>query len=187
MAKELTLNQLKGLKGKTLFINIGGKVVACRFKRLEVYSIGLKFDKSFADKFRYFLECADGTQKMEYHACFPKVYYTIDDCVKGVNSLYMATIDMFAPLEKIMSGEGTTKTRVAGGRIFSSAINAICAYTWKRNKETLEIEEHQIGNVRYDVMEDKIWDGCGPEYEEFVGYRTKEDCQRNSTIEVVTF
>lgn len=188
MAKELTLNQLKGLKGKTLFININGKVVACRFARLEVYTTSIKiFDSMRTDKFRYTLECADGTKIMEYYACFPKLYYTIDDCIKGVNSLYMATLDKFAPIESIISGECQGTTTTHGGVVYRCCVNAIFARTWQRNPKTLEIKERDINNVRYDVIQDKIWCGCGPEYEEFVGYKTKEDCQRNSTIEVVTF
>ena len=175
MAKEITMNQLKGLKGKTMFIINNGKIVACRFKELEAYTTTTKlFDLHNADKFRYVLECADGTKISEYHAWLPKIYYTIDDCVKGVNSLQGAYFDIFAPVENIMSG------------VRSNGIGTV-ALTWWRNPKTLTIEERSISNVRYDVIKDKLWSGCGPEYKEFVGYKTKEECQKNCTIEIITF
>lgn len=61
------------------------------------------------------------------------------------------------------------------------------AYVYKRDKETLKITKRGIGHVRYDIIEDKFWDGYGPSYDEFVCYKTYEECAKKSKIEVVTF
>ena len=187
MTKVLSLSQLKGLNGKTLFVNRNGRVVACRFTRLEVYLHGAKFLSDYADKFRYNLECADGSTFGEYHCSFPNVYYTADDCIKGTNGLRFAVVDEFKPIECILADTGCDTRRSFGPTLYRSPINVTCAYTYRRDTKTLKIDIVGIGQIRYDVLQDKFWEGCGPEYVEFVGYKTYEECAKNSPIEVVTF
>ena len=174
--KSLTLNQLKELKNKTLYINDNGTVVACRFTDLEVYLHG---DYEDAKHFRMYLVLANGKELCEYHGVMPKLYYTIDDCVNGANSLYMATINTHEVL-KLISSEVGYKDVLVKGKVKH-------AYVYKRDKKSLKIKRCGIGNIRYDVVKDKFWDGCGPTQEEFVCYKTYEECAKKSKIDVVTF
>lgn len=174
--KNLTLNQLKELKNKTLYINDNGAVVACRFTDLEVYLHG---DYDDAKYFRWHLKLANDSEMCQYHGAMPKVYYTIDDCVNGRNSLYLATINTHEVL-KLISTERGYRDVIIKGKVKH-------AYVYKRDKETLKITKRGIGHVRYDIIKDKFWDGCGPTYDEFVCYKTYEECAKKSKIEVVTF
>ena len=195
---KFTLEQLKELKGKTLFCNVNGAVIACRFTRLEVYLSGNYSERvgsEYADHYRYTLEFAggisddvkeidnairlDGNKFGQYHGLFPKLYYTIDDCVNCQNCLGKSVVHQFAAFKNFMCGTNTHNDVIG--------VPTTWALTWRRNKETFLIEQHVIGMCRYDVLKDKLYVGCGPTYEEKVCYRTKEECANSSPIQVITF
>lgn len=186
---KLTLKQLKELKDKVLYINNHGVVTACKFEKLYVYLRGHKSKETgmYAERFTCVLNCADGTKETVYHGAFPKIFYTIDDCINNSNGLHMAYIDMFEPFECIIAEEMYGKVQTSGSKIYRFPIEVIQAYTWVRNKD-FQVTMKPIGNAMYDVIEDKLWDGCDTTRKvELIGYKTKEKCGEQSKIQVVTF
>lgn len=178
MARQISVNDLKG---KTFYTNIKGKVVACRFTCLIVYlagehqvqSVRLKSEapKYMSNHFGYVMECADGCKLYGNCQWLPEIYETIDDCVNKANSLKAAYIDEREVLKPYIADE--------------KPVTIICReytrfYTYRRNKDTFKIELSALIRQRYDILNDKL---LGDEKY----FKSYEDCQRNSTIEVVTF
>ena len=176
MARKIKVNDLKG---KVFYTNINGKVVACRFTHLMVYTSGShrvfenfrKCPMYMTDKFGYAMECANGTEMYGNYQWLPDIYETIDDCVNNVNSLKAAYMDEREILKQWNAGEIITTCLGHEFKTFT---------TYRRNKDTFRVERIGFTNKHYDILNDKLL-GEG-EY-----FKTYEDCQRGTTIEVVTF
>lgn len=178
MARQISTNDLKG---KTFYTNIKGKVVACRFTCLIVYLAGEhrvqsvrsqnEVPKYMSNDFGYVMECADGSKLYGNCKWLPEIYETIDDCVNKVNSLKGAYIDEREVLMPYIADEKPVT-------IIGQEYTCFCAY--HRNKNTFKIELTALVRKRYDILNDKL---LGDEKY----FKSYEDCQRGTTIEVVTF
>ena len=178
MARQISVNDLKG---KTFYTNIEGKVVACRFTCLIVYlagehqtqggGLGNKAPKYMSNQFAYVMECADGNKLYGNYQWLPEIYETIDDCVNKANSLKAAYVDEREVLEPYIACE--------------KPIAVVCReytrfYTYRRNQDTFKIELTALIRQKYDILNDKLLGD--KKY-----FKSYEDCQRGTTIEVVTF
>ena len=176
MARQISANDLKG---KTFYTNIEGKVVACRFTCLIAYLSGSyrvheqfrKVPMYMTEKFGFTMECADGSKIYGNYQWLPEIYETIDDCVNKVNSLKAAYIDERELAERWNAGGTIT---FCLGQEYNTLT------TFRRNQDTFKIERIGFTNQKYDILNDKLLGD--KKY-----FKSYEDCQRGTTIEVVTF
>ena len=178
MANEIRKINVKDLVGKVFYTNIKGRVVQCKFTHLVVYCNTLfrchEPQKMFkTHDFGYVISCADGTNKYANCGCLPEIYETIDDCIACVNSLKAAYADERDVLEPIVSRWiGCTD---------SFGNKAVRALSWRRNEKTLEIEERGLGSMTLDVINDEFL------HTTTRFFKTREECAKNSPIEIITF
>jgi hypothetical protein len=123
--------------------------------------------------FGYVILRADGTNGYGSCGLLPEIYETVDDCMACVNSLKTAYADEREVLEPIVS-KWVDCTDSFGNK-------AVRALSWRRNSKTLEIEERGLGTMRFDVINDKFLDTTT------MFFKTREECVKNSPIEVITF
>lgn len=178
MEKVLSLEELKSFKNKVFYIIRNGKVVACKFTHLVVF-LKCRFQVRqggslyFSRDFGYVLELANGDKAYSTSGYIPEIYETIDDCVNRKNSLRGAWIDEQEILSPYVSK--WEKVFETYGGLW------IQAFGYARNKHTFEIYESKLSYMRYNVLEDKLTN----ESNHF--FKTREECAKNSPIEVITF
>ena len=90
-----------------------------------------------------------------------------------VNSLKAAYADERKILEPFVS-KWVERTDSFGNK-------GVGALSWHRNPKSLEIEERGLGTITFNVIKNKPADYDG------VLFKTREECAKNSPIEVVTF
>lgn len=178
MAQESRKISVKDLIGKAFYTNVKGKIVQCKFTHLVVYCNTLFRHHEpqtmyKAQKFGYVVLCADGTELYGNYCWLPEIYETVDDCMAHVNSLKAAHADEREVLEPIVS-KWVDCTDSFGNK-------AVRALSWRRNEKTLEIEERGLGSMTLDVINDKFL------HTTTRFFKTREECAKNSPIEVITF
>lgn len=178
MVQETRKINVKDLIGKVFYTNVKGKIVQCKFTHLVVYCntffrYNVPQTMYKTQRFGYVVLCADGTQLYGSYCWLPEIYETVDDCMACVNSLKAAYADEREVLESIVS-RWVDCTDTFGCK-------GVRALSWRRNKKTLEIEERGLGSMRLDVIKDKFLDA------DTRFFKTREECAKNSPIEVVTF
>ena len=178
MARVISVAELKEMKNKTFFTNIGGRVVACRFKSLHVYISGrwraCDKQKYMQSRFDFLIERADGGVLYGIYNKLPRIYDTIDDCVADRNTYYMAVVNECDLLEPWLAEVQTIK-------ILNQDWLQLC--TWSRTTD-MKVKLITFTSVRYDVFEGKLSFPYSPNKKVF---KHKEDCLRECPIEVITF
>lgn len=178
MAQETRKINVKDLIGKVFYTNVKGKIVQCKFTNLVVYcNTFFRYHEPQTmyktQKFGYIVLCADGTRLYGNYCWLPEIYETVDDCMACVNSLKAAYADEREVLESTVS-RWVDCTDCFGNK-------GVHALSWWRNSKTLEIEEISLGSMVLDVINDKFLRTTTK------FFKTREECAKNSPIEVVTF
>lgn len=178
MAQESRKINVQDLVGKVFYTNVKGKIVQCKFTHLVVYcNTFFRYhepQKMYKTKtFGYVVLCADGTKLYGNYCWLPEIYETVDDCMARVNSLKADYADERKVLELFVS-RWVDCTDSFGNK-------GVRALSWHRNPKSLEIEERGLGSVTFDAIKNKPVD-----YNANL-FKTREECAKNSPIEVITF
>ena len=179
MANEIRKINVKDLVGKVFYANIKGKIVQCKFTYLSVYCKTFyhyhERERMFKTRdFGYVILYADGTNIYANCGRLPEIYETVDDCMAQVNSLRDTYADEREILEPIVSRWVDDIDSLFGNK-------GVRALSWRRNEKTLEIEERGFGSMTLDVINDKFL------HTTTRFFKTREECAKNSPIEIVTF